>query len=91
MAGSTSQASIIFAWNASPTQTPASSTGRKRPVTTAVTPASAASTASRIISVSGTLPRFSDTVAGLRGGVTQAHDGAELIRPAAWSVMPPTI
>ena len=62
--GTTSQASTILAWKASPTHSPATSRRRGRPRCTAVTAASAASTSSSTSSVSATLPRSSVTVAG---------------------------
>ena len=76
-AGRASQAWTIFAWNARPTQTPASSSCRSDPVTSAADVASAASTSSRISSESDTLPRLSSTVMGVTASTAAA------IRPAA--------
>jgi hypothetical protein len=86
MAGSTIQASIILAWKASPTQTPASTSlpvappsRPNRPSSPAIAAdtASAASTSSKIIRESEMFPRSRATVAGLTARITAA------IRPAA--------
>jgi hypothetical protein len=53
-----------LAWNANPTSTPAQTSVRRRRETAARTVRSAASSSSRIISVSGTFPRPSAIVAG---------------------------
>ena len=71
-AGSTSQASIILAWNARETQTPAITALRHRPVRMAVTVESAASTTSRTMRLSGTFPRSSVMVAGLAASTAAA-------------------
>src|SRR5580692_7024466 len=76
-AGSASQAWIIFVWKARPTQTPAISSIRSDPLSSAADVASAASTSSRISSESDTLPRPSSTVTGVTATTAAA------VRPAA--------
>ena len=81
-AGSTSQAAAIFAWNASPTNAPASSShAHARPGPAAGTrsaraTAHVAATSNRIINGSATLPRPTATAAGLRASTNAATSPA---------------
>ncbi len=64
-AGRISQACTILAWNASPTQTPASTRCRTREVSSALTVALTAQTDSKIMSESEMLPRLRAMAAGV--------------------------
>ncbi len=67
-----SQACSILAWKAKPTSTPAQTSERRRPDWTARMVASAASTSSRMRSVSEMLPRSSRITIGLTASTSAA-------------------